>query len=174
MHLIVAAEGKSGKSCRFDLKDGEIDDFADADDLGVEDAAFRFQHGSGLRFITDGGSEHHPDAVSAFDDVKVGDDVPVGIDDDARAETAFSANTARGGLLVLFVRRAVPCDQDFHHCGRNSANKAFKGPAHLVERVGGSGRLVLGAGLEAKDRGAKQGERNGSQESVPSGWMENQ
>jgi hypothetical protein len=128
-----------------------------------------------LRFITDGGSEHDPDAVSAFDDVKVGDDVTVGIDDDARAETALSADAARGGLLVLFVCRAVPGDEDFHHGGRNSANKILKGPAHLVERVGGLPiRLVLGAGRQAKDRGAEQGKRDGSQESISSGWLENQ
>ena len=85
LDFFVAADLESRKVGRFDFEDGEIDELAEADDTSGKDFAARFKRGCRLR-AGRFRSEDDANAFGAFDDVIVGDDVAVGIDDDAGAE----------------------------------------------------------------------------------------
>ena len=76
-------QGKRGKIFFVDLEEGEIRFFVGTDEAGLEDAAFPDGHGAaGIA----GQGQSDADALRAFDDVGVGHDVTIGIDDDAGAD----------------------------------------------------------------------------------------
>ena len=74
-------------------------------------------------------SEDDADAFGAFDDVIVGDDVAVGIDDDAGAEATLAADGAGFrivGVVVVIVVGAEAGDLDFDDGGRDAVDEIFE------------------------------------------------
>ena len=92
------------------------------------------QAGADLRISGGDWSEHHANALRAFHHVRVGDDVAVGIDDDAGAETALTPNHA-GLVADSFVGRAIAGDLDLNNRGGDAGGQFLKGIVELREQV---------------------------------------
>ena len=110
------------------------------------------QGGSGLRFVRWGRSKDHANAIGAFDNVIVGDDVAVRVNDDARAEAAFAANGAGALVVLIAFIGAETGDEDFDDGGRGVVHKRFERGAHFADGVR---RRMLGRSLRVS-RGREQ------------------
>ena len=86
------------------------------------------------------------DGLRAVDDVGVGDDVAVGINDDAGADGAVAFDD--GGILAAFGGFGGPVagDEDLDYGGGNAVDESFDGGVELVEGVGGVGGGLDGLG----------------------------
>ncbi len=129
-------QGQRGKILLIDLEQGEISLFVGADQAGFEDAASPSRH----RAAGVGGQRQgYADALRAFNDVGVGHDVAVGIDDDPRADSAL-AHDESGLRPFLFVQRTIAGYLNLNYRGRHFGGETFQGIIDLQQ----SGRCGCG------------------------------
>ena len=76
----------------------------------------------------------------------VGDDVAVGIDDEAGADSALASDD-HAGVAALSFQRTVAGHQDLDDAGRNLLDEGVDGLVEFVEGVGGA---VLSSGRPAE------------------------
>ena len=103
------------------------------------------------RPIVGGQGQSYADALRAFDDVGVGHDVAVGIDDDSGADGVL-AHDESGLGAAFFVQRAVAGDQNLDYRGRYFGGETFEGIVDLHESGGcGVDSSGLGCGFSGAD-----------------------
>ena len=84
--------------------------------------------------VVGGQGQSYADALRAFDDVGVGHDVAVGIDDDSGADGVL-AHDESGLRAVLFVQRAIAGDENLNHRGGYFGGETFQGIVDLHEEL---------------------------------------
>ena len=133
----------------FDLDDGKVCLVVDGDDLGAHDAATLFQNRPPA--CAAGGLERQLDfdPGGVLHDVRVGDDVAVGVDDHAGAGGPFQVRLA-GRSLVFLVGRRIPRDEDLHDARADLGGEILKRSRQL-----GQGRRPGRDGLSGR-AGARQ------------------
>jgi hypothetical protein len=138
----LGKQGKRGKVFFVDLEQGEVGFFVNSDEARFEDVALAY--GDSPAGIARQG-QRHTDALCTFDDVSVGDDVAIGIDNHSRADRLL-AHDERGLSAILFVKRTVAGDENLNYRGRNFGGEGFKGVVELGQGLGGGGGLFFFCG----------------------------
>src|ERR1039458_3438545 len=126
---LLREEWERWKVLLIDLEQGKIGFFVHTHGARFKDAAFPRRYGAaGVA----GQRQRDADALRALDDVGVGHDVTVGIDDDSGANGVL-AHDESGLRPVLFVQRAVAGDQNLDDRGRYFGGETFQSIVELHE-----------------------------------------
>src|ERR1700691_1141510 len=96
---------------------------------GFEDAAVPGRDGAA---VVARQGQGYTDALGAFDDMGVGHDVAVGIDDDSGPDGVL-AHDESGHRAVLFVQGTVAGDDNLNDRGRYFSGETFEGIVDLHE-----------------------------------------
>jgi hypothetical protein len=97
----------------------------------------------------------NPDARRPADDMRIGDDVPVGVDDDARPAGALRRHEV--GLAGHHAgRRRQAAGKDLDDAGIHAANQRFNGSVHICQSDGTACVAIL-ALAEGRDRRRQHG-----------------
>jgi hypothetical protein len=148
----------------FDLQQGEVAFLMDADKLGVDEVTFA-DGGDVERRVSGGQGKQDPDALGTFDDVGVGHDISVRIDDDAGADAALAGD--EGGVAAAGTFDGSESgDQDLDDGGGDFGDEILEGSVEVLEDfwgfggAGGGGDLLLLRGGFLSQEGDRQKEKN--------------
>jgi hypothetical protein len=133
-HLRVGGERQRRQLEAVHLQQREIELGGDADDARRDQRSPRRKRG-GQRAVGVIGRHRDLDALRAGDHVRVGHDVALGIDDEARAHRSLAAENNAGDAAARFFANAVAGDENLH-----DARPDF--PGQRVDRVVHPGQVV--------------------------------
>ncbi len=108
---MLREQGQSGQIFFFDLQQSEIGFFVDSDEACFEDVTLAYRNRTAG--IT-GQRQGYTDALRAFDHVRIGHDVAIGIDDHAGADGVLAHDESGLGAIFL-VQRAVAGHENLNH-----------------------------------------------------------
>jgi hypothetical protein len=152
--FVGVAEGQRRQVARVDFDHREIGLEIESDDLGIEAASARAQD----RAAVGGERQLHADALRAAHDVRIGDDVAIGIDDHAGSGCPLRRNqiaAARDDRIARGVGRR----EDFDDRRCDEAGSGRQRPAQVRVRRGGSGNGLAGRRRD-RARNAGKGDDN--------------
>ena len=141
--LIRVAEGQRRQPAGVNLQDGEVGLAIDGNDLPANRAPAATQDRSSWRTARRRERQFDFETSRIFHDVRVGHDVPVRVDDHARASAAFERRLVAANLLV--VRCRIPGHEYLDDARAHARRKLLQRTGQFAERARitpGRGRLL--------------------------------
>lgn len=127
--------GDGGQMFVFDFYDGQIYLGGLTDDARFETLSLRADDwiwGS----IGGWSRDDDFDAFRAADDVRVGDDVAAGINDDSGTDFSLTRDDEAGLIRIAGFGGAVSGDENLHDAGRDTIDEGFDGVIQAMEGIG--------------------------------------
>ena len=122
---VVLGQRDGGKASGLDLQEREVHFLSGANDFRVEDPAAPADERVDGSVVSCGRRQGDLDLDGSRDDVGVGHDVAVRVDDDTRAETELTAEHEVGVIVTVALKRAVSRHGDLDDARRHALNEFF-------------------------------------------------
>ena len=133
-HVAVGRQRQRRRLQPVDLQEREIDLAADADDARRHDGHLRRQRRH-QRAVGVDRRQHDLDALCAADHVRVGHDVALGIDDEARAHRSLARHEGVALAAAVVLTRAVAGHHDLHDARPHLPRQPVDRLVHAIEAV---------------------------------------